>query len=157
MHEEVRKMSGLEFLKSAMVGGKQRPPMGSTMDFYLAEVEEGKAVFVSTPAEFHYNPIGTVHGGYCGTLLDSAMGCAVHTVLGPGEAYTTLEYKINLVRPITDKVGEMRAEGWVIHRGTRVGTAEGRLIDAAGKVYAHGSTTCMIFSSWDNRKNPNAK
>ena len=145
IHTESQSMSGLDFLKKGMLGDGRRPPIGHTMDFSLAEVEEGRVVFVSTPAEFHYNPIGTVHGGYFGTLLDSAMGCAVHSTLVPGEGYTTLEYKINLVRALTSSVGEIRCEGWVVHRGRRVGTAEGKIIDADGKLYAHGSTTCMIF------------
>lgn len=151
IHSEAQTMSGLEFLKKSMLGEERRPPIANTLDFYLAEVDEGKAAFVSTPAEFHYNPIGTVHGGYFGTLLDSAMGCAVHSTLSPGEGYTTLEYKINLVRALTSEVGEVRCEGWVVHRGRRMGTAEGKIIDAAGKIYAHGSTTCMIFESWGSR------
>lgn len=151
IHEEGKAMSGLEFLRSAMTGADRRPPIAQTMDFSLVEVEEGKAVFVSTPAEYHYNPIGTVHGGYFGTLLDSAMGCAVHSTLAPGEGYTTLEYKVNLVRAMTSKVGPVRCEGWIVHRGSRMATAEGRIVDAAGKLYAHGSTTCMVFDSWGAR------
>ena len=151
IHNEAQSMSGLEFLQKGMVGTRRRPPIAQTLDFYLKEVEEGKAVFVSTPAEFHYNPIGTVHGGYYGTLLDSAMGCSVHTLLAPGEGYTTLEYKVNIVRALTAKVGEVRCEGWVVYRGSRMATAEGKIVDANGKIYAHGSTTCMIFSSWDAR------
>jgi len=151
VHNEAQSMSGLEFLQKAMIGGGTRPPMAVTLDFRLDEVSEGKAVFVSTPAEFHYNPIGTVHGGYFGTLLDSAMGCAVHTLLSPGEGYTTLEYKINLVRALTAEVGEVRAEGWVVYKGSRMATAEGKIVDRNGKIYAHGSTTCMIFSSWGAR------
>jgi uncharacterized protein (TIGR00369 family) len=143
--------SGLEFLQAMLDGRLPRPPMARTLDFGLAEVREGEAVFVSTPAEFHYNPIGTVHGGFFGALLDTAMGCSVHTTLRPGEGYTTLEYKVNLVRPMTSAVGEVRCEGWVVHRGSRVATAEGRIVDGRGKVYAHGSTTCMIFASWDQR------
>ncbi len=154
IHNEAQSMSGLEFLKTSMVGERRRPPIANTLDFYLAEVEEGMAEVVSAPAEFHYKPIGTGHGGYFGTLLDSAMGCAVHSTLAPGEGYTTLEYKINLVRALTSEVGEVRSQGWVVHRGHRMATAEGKIIDASGKIYAHGSTTCMIFSSWGARDKP---
>ena len=151
IHSEAQTMSGLEFLRSGMLGDSRRPPIAHTMDFWLTEVEEGKAVFASEPAEYHYNPIGTVHGGYYGTLLDSAMGCAVHSTLAPGEGYTTLEYTINLVRPLTTKVGEIRCEGWVVHRGSRMATAEGKIVDLSGKLYAHGSTTCMIIPNWGKK------
>lgn len=145
IYAEAKSMSGLEFMRTALIGGDRRPPIAHTLDFQLAEVEEGKAVFVSSPQEFHYNPIGTVHGGYFGTLLDSAMGCAVHTTLAVGEAYTTMEYKVNLVRALNVEVGPVRCEGWVVHRGRRMATAEAKIIDQAGKLYAHGTTTCMIF------------
>jgi len=151
IHKEAQSMSGLEFLQKAVIGKRARPPIAETLDFSLQEASEGKATFVAVPAEYHYNPIGTVHGGYFGTLLDSAMGCAVHTLLQPGEGYTTLEYKINLVRALTAEVGEVRAEGWVVYKGSRMATAEGKIIDSKGKIYAHGSTTCMIFSTWEAR------
>jgi len=112
----------------------------------VLSVEEGKAVFSLTPAEQHYNPIGVVHGGLAMTLLDSAMGCCVHTRLPAGTAYTTLEVKVNLVRAITAKTGTIRATGRVIHLGGKTATAEAKLEDAAGKLYAHGSTTCIILS-----------
>jgi uncharacterized protein (TIGR00369 family) len=102
-------------------------------------------VFEFEPAEFHYNPIGVVHGAMAGMLLDSTMGCSVQSTLPAGVGYTTLEFKVNMVRPVTLKTGLMRAEGRVIHVGTRVATAEGKLIDAAGKIYAHATTTCLIF------------
>ncbi len=137
-------MSGLEFLKY-MQERNLIAPIAATLDFRASEFSEGRAVFSGTPAEFHYNPIGTVHGGYSATLLDSAMGCAVHTTLPAGQAYTTLEFKINLVRPLTASAGQVDCEGWVVHRGGRVATAEGRIVDASGKIYAHGSTTCLIF------------
>lgn len=137
-------MAGLDFLRTCMEQNLVAP-IAATMDFRLTEVAEGRAVFAGAPAEFHYNPIGTVHGGYFATLLDSSMGCAVHTTLPAGLAYTTLEFKINLVRPLTTKVDQVSCEGWVVHRGGRVATAEGRIVDSAGKIYAHGSTTCMIF------------
>jgi uncharacterized protein (TIGR00369 family) len=152
-HAEGRKLSGLEMLRAAMEGSAPRPPIAATLDFEIRELDHGKAVFCGTPQEFHYNPIGTVHGGYFGALLDSAMGCAVHTTLAAGEGYTTLEYKINLVRALTKEVGEVTCQGRIVHRGRRIATAEGRIIDGQGKIYAHGSTTCMIFDSWGERDN----
>ncbi len=103
-------------------------------------------MFRSRPQEFHYNPIGTVHGGFYGTLLDSCMSCAIHTMLDGGKGYTTLEYKINLVRALSDDVGEIFAEGNLVHLGRRIATADGRVVDAAGKLYAHGTVTCIILS-----------
>ena len=102
-------------------------------------------MFEGIPGPEHYNPIGTVHGGYTCTLLDSAMSCAVQSMCAAGMAYTTLELKVNLVRPITTETGPVRAEGSVIHVGRRTGTAEGKLLDASGKLLAHGTTTCLIF------------
>ena len=103
------------------------------------------AVFAGTPAEYHYNPIGVVHGGFAATLFDSALGCAVHTTLKPGFAYTTVELKVNYVRPLLMSTGPVEAEGKIIHVGARLATAEARVTDSTGKLYAHGSTTCMIF------------
>jgi uncharacterized protein (TIGR00369 family) len=115
------------------------------MNFGLAELEEGRAVFTVEPAEYHYNPIGVVHGGLAATLLDSAMGCAVHSTLPAGAGYTTLEVKVNFVRPLTAETGEVRCEAEVIHVGGRTATAEGKVLDASGKLYAHATTTCIIF------------
>ena len=136
---------GLSFLKALIAGEFPAPPIAETVGFSLVEVELGRALFTATPAFRHYNPIGVVHGGFAATLLDSCVGCAVHTTLAKGEAYTTLELKINLTRALTDKVGPVFAEGRVIHRGRQVATAEGDLKDGAGKLYAHATTTCMIF------------
>jgi uncharacterized protein (TIGR00369 family) len=136
---------GLSFLKAVIAGDLPAPPILETVGFTLAEVETGRAVFVGTPEFRHYNPIGGVHCGFAATLLDSAVGCAVHSTLAKGEAYTTLELKLNLVRPLTDKTGPVRAEGRVVHRGRTVATAEGYLKDAADKLYAHATTTCMVF------------
>ncbi|MGB7540982.1 MAG: PaaI family thioesterase [Burkholderiales bacterium] len=138
-------MSGREYLAAIMDGKFPAPPIAKLVGFRLAQVGDGLAVFECTPGEQHYNPIGVVHGGLACTLLDSAMGCAVHTTLSAGTAYTTLEVKVNLVRAITTATGLLRAEGRVIHAGKRMATAEGRLIDSAGKLYAHGTTTCMVF------------
>ena len=136
---------GLSFLKAMIAGEFPAPPIAETVGFSLMEVELGRALFTATPAFRHYNPIGVVHGGFAATLLDSCVGCAVHSTLAKGEAYTTLELKINLTRALTDKVGPVFAEGRVLHRGRQVATAEGDLKDGAGKLYAHATTTCMIF------------
>src|SRR5690606_33755904 len=104
-----------------------------------------RAVFVCEPGEFHYNPIGSIHGGLAATLLDSAMGCAVHSTLPAGVGYTTLEIKVNYMRPLRIERGEVRCEGRVIHRGGRTAVADGRVVDADGKAYAHATTTCLIL------------
>lgn len=143
--DEVKLLSGYEFVKHIHEGLFPAPPICNTMQFHLTEVEQGRVVFSAHPSAEFYNPLGTVHGGYTTTLLDSCMGCAVHSTLPVGMAYTTLELKINFVRPITDKTGLVRAEGKVISAGKRVATAEGRLVDANGKLYAHATTTCLIF------------
>jgi uncharacterized protein (TIGR00369 family) len=116
-----------------------------TLDFTLTEVEPGRALFEGYPAFKHYNPLGTVHGGYTATLLDSCMGCAVHTTLPKGVTYTTLEFKVSLMRAITAETGVVRAEGTVLNGGRRTATAEGRLTDGNGRLLAHASTTCLIF------------
>ena len=138
-------MTGLEYIRAIFEGRLPPPPMAVTMGFAGRSAEEGQAVFVSEAAEFLYNPIGVVHGGFAMTLLDSAMGCAIHTTLARGERYTTLETKVNFVRPVTADTGPVRCEATVIHRGRRVATAEGRLIaERTGRVLAHGTTTCLI-------------
>src|SRR6185503_17198659 len=126
-------LSGLEYLHKIVSGELPPPPIGVLMDFRIAELSEGRAVFLVTPAEFHYNPIGVVHGGVAATLLDSAMGCAVHSTLPAGVAYTTLEIKVNYVRAMSAKTGEVRCEAKAIHVGGRTATAEGRIVDAQGK------------------------
>lgn len=137
--------SGLDFLHGVIDGTFPTPPMADTLGFRLVAVEKGRAIFEGTPQPRHYNPIGVVHGGFAMTLLDSALGCSVHTMLDKGEAYTTLEIKVNLVRPLTSDTGPVRAEGRILHRGRTVGTAEGEIKDADGRLYAHATTTCMIF------------
>jgi uncharacterized protein (TIGR00369 family) len=143
--ETVMSESGLDFLLGIIDGRHPNPPMGQTLGFHLAEVAPGRAVFEGVPRAEHYNPIGTVHGGFAATLLDSALACAIFSTTGPGEAWTTLELKINLVRALTAETGPVRAEGRVIHRGRTVATSEGDLKDADGRLYAHATTTCMIF------------
>ena len=145
--EAGRSMSGIEFLRAIRDGRVSAAPISELLGFRLVEVEPGRAVFEVIPGEQHFNPIGVVHGGLAMTLLDSAMACSVQTEMPAGSGYTTLEVKINLVRPITASTGRMRAIGKTIHVGSRVGTAEGRLEDAAGKLYAHGTTTCIILSN----------
>ena len=140
-----RGLSGIEFLRKVVSGELPRPPISALMNFGLAELSEGRAVFTVEPAEYHYNPIGVVHGGLAATLLDSAMGCAVHSTLPAGAGYTTLEVKVNYVRPLTAETGLVRCEAEVIHVGGRTATAEGKVLDASGKLYAHATTTCIIF------------
>ena len=143
--EAGRELSGLEYLRRIAAGELPRPPISALLNFGLVELGEGRAVFSAEPAEYHYNPIGVVHGGLAATLLDSAMGCAVHTTLPAGVGYTTLELKVNFVRPMTTRTGRVRCEATLIHRGGRVATAEGRVVDEGGKLYAHGTTTCLIL------------
>jgi uncharacterized protein (TIGR00369 family) len=137
-------MSGIEVLRLVISGELPQPPMAHLMDIRLVQVDPGKALFLGTPGEFHYNPLGTVHGGFGATLLDSAMGCAVHTTLDAGDAYTTLEFKINFVRPLVLTTGEVRGIGTVVHVGRTTALAEGRIEDAAGKLYAFATSTCLI-------------
>ena len=143
--EQIAGRSGLEIMQALIRGELPAAPIAETMDFTLIEVEHGRAVFQGRPLERHYNPLGTVHGGWFATLLDSAVGCAVHTALPAGKSYTTLELKVNMLRALTRKVPLVRAEGRVIHVGGQVATAEARLVDAAGKLYAHATTTCLVF------------
>jgi uncharacterized protein (TIGR00369 family) len=138
-------LTGLERLQGIIDGDVPPAPMAELMGFELAEVEVGRAVFEGEPTEALNNPMGTVHGGFAATLLDSAMGCAVHSTLPAGGAYSTLELSVNLVRPITAQTGRVRAEGSLIHGGRRAATAEGRLIALdTGKLLAHGTTTCLV-------------
>lgn len=141
-----RTMSGLEYLQAMIRGELPRSPISTLLNFWLAEAEPGRAAFLVEPAEYHYNPIGVVHGGLAATVLDSALGCAVQTMLPAGTVYTTVELHVNLLRPITMQTGQLRCEAEIIHNGRRMATAQARLIDAAGKLYAHGTTTCMILS-----------
>lgn len=140
-----RTMSGLDYLKAIQEGTIPAPPIAVLMDMSIVETSEGRVVFAAQPAEYHYNPLGTVHGGFAATLLDSAMGCAVQSTLPAGTGYTTLELKVNYLRPMTRETGPVLCEGKVIHVGGRIATAEGRLIDADGKLYAHGTTTCIVL------------
>ena len=142
---EARGRSGLDVLRNMLDGRLPSAPMADSLDFLLVHVGEGTAVFQGRPGPRFFNPMGRVHGGWYATLLDSAAGCAVHTTLQPGRAYTTLELKLNLVRAIGPEVPLVRAEGRTIHVGRQVATAEGRLVGPNGKLYAHASTTCMLY------------
>jgi len=142
---EIGSMSGLDFMRGVMEGRLPAAPIAKTLNYSLIELEEGRAVFAGTPGFESYNPIGSVHGGWFGTLLDSCMACAVQTTLPAGKGYTTLEYKVNILRAATVNTGLIRAEGTVIHSGRRTATAEGRMVDEAGKVYATGTTPCLIL------------
>jgi len=136
---------GLGFLRGIVNGTIPNPPISELLGFHLVEVEEGRAVFEGVPEFRHYNPIGSVHGGFAATLLDSALGCAIFSTIRKGDTWTTLELKFNLVRPISKDTGPVRAEGRIVYRGRTVATSEGDLKDRAGKLYAHATTTCMIF------------
>jgi uncharacterized protein (TIGR00369 family) len=140
-------VTGLEVLRAIAAGELPGAPIAELLGFEPVEAEEGRMVFAAVPEERHYNPIGTVHGGLAATLLDSAMGCAVHSTLPAGVGYTTLELKVNFVRPITTETGRILCEGTVVHRGGRVATADGRVFaEADGALLAHGTTTCLILS-----------
>ncbi|MBS0248328.1 MAG: PaaI family thioesterase [Proteobacteria bacterium] len=129
-----------------MIAGEfPQPPISEALGFRLVEAEPTRVVFEGTPELRHYNPIGVVHGGFAATLLDSALACAILSTILKGETSTTLELKLNFVRPITKDTGPVRAEGRLIHRGRSVATSEGDLKDASGKLYAHATTTCMII------------
>lgn len=140
-----RTMSGLDYLRAMARDEFVLPPIMATLGIEVAEIAEGRVVFTVEPAEYHYNPIGVVHGGLACTIFDSAMGCAVHTMLPAGVGYTTLELKVNFLRPLTRDTGRVRCEGTTIYVGGRVATAEARLFDASGKLYGHATTTCMVF------------
>ena len=141
-----RRMSGLEFLRAVRDGKLAPPPIAVLLGMRLAEVEDARAVFECLAGEQHYNPIGVVHGGLAMTLLDSAMTCAIQTRAAAGTGFTTVEAKTNFVRPITAATGTIRAIGTLIHAGNRLATAEGRVVDSAGKLYAHATTTCIVIT-----------
>jgi uncharacterized protein (TIGR00369 family) len=145
--EQVAGLTGLQVFQAMLAGELPRAPIADTLDFALVDASHGRAVFQGRPRLEHYNPLGGVHGGWFATLLDSAVGCAVHTTLPAGKLYTTVELKINIVRPLSAKVPLVRAVGTVIHAGNRMATADGRLTGPDGKLYAHASTTCFIFDT----------
>ena len=142
----IKELGGLEFLRRIVRGELSQAPISATLNFRLVSAGPGVVVFRGTPLRAFYNPMEAVHGGFAATLLDSALACAIVSTLEPGYASTTLEIKINFVRPITDETGEVTAEGRIIHPGKRIATSEAKLLDAGGKLLAHGTTTCMIMS-----------
>ena len=143
--EVAAELTGLELLRGALEGRYPGAPIAQGMNFRFAEVEEGRVVFTGEPGPEHLNPLGSIHGGWVLTLIDSACGCAGHSVLPAGVGYTTLELKVNYIRTVPVDGRRLRAEGTVIHVGRRVATAEGRVLDERGKLVAHGSTTCMVL------------
>jgi uncharacterized protein (TIGR00369 family) len=140
-------LSGIEYLRAIAQGKLPPPPIALLLGFDIDEIEEGRVVFTAETGEHQYNPIGVVHGGLAATLLDSAMGCAVHSRLPRGRGYTTLEIKVNYVRAIKRESGPLRAIGTVVHLGGKTATAEARLLDSEGRLVAHATTTCMLFGT----------
>jgi uncharacterized protein (TIGR00369 family) len=140
-------LSGIDYLRAIANGKIPPPPIALLLGFDIEEVEEGRVVFTAETGEHLYNPIGVVHGGVAATLLDSAMGCAVHSLLPQGRGYTTLEIKVNLVRAIRRESGRLRAVGSVVHMGGKIATAEARLLDGEGRLCAHATTTCILLGT----------
>lgn len=144
LEESRKEMTGLQQMQSVIEGGTP-PPIAQTLGFDLSEVSHGKAIFTGVPGEKHLNPLGTVHGGYAATLLDSALGCAIHTVLEPGERYTTVDLNIKYLRAMLPGMGKVTVTAEVVHKGRKIATSEGRLVGEDGKIYATGNTTCVIY------------
>ena len=140
-------LSGLDYFKRMVAGEVPPPPMLALLGIRLIEADEGRVVFAGTVAPEHYNGMGVAHGGYAATLLDSALGCCINTMMPPGKRFTTLELKVNLTRPLTRDVGPLRCEAKVVHLGGRTATSEGRIVDRNGKLYAHGTTTCIVVDA----------
>jgi uncharacterized protein (TIGR00369 family) len=144
--EIAAQVSGLDFLRGMRERTYPAPPFAHATDIWIAEVGSGRIVFAAIPSSRFYNPMGTVHGGWIATLLDSAMGCAVHSVMKAGQSYTTVDMTVSFVRPVLEKTGKLRCEGKVIHAGGRIATAEGRVWDAGGRLVAHGTETCVVLT-----------
>jgi uncharacterized protein (TIGR00369 family) len=143
--EVMASMAGLDFVRGILDGSLPVPPIMQTIEPFNSSAEQGVVVMHSIPGFRHYNPIGSVHGGYAATLLDSAMGLAIHTMLPPGTGYTTLEFKINFIKGMTHDTGPVRSEGRTLSVGRRAATAEGRITDSKGRLLAHATTTCLVF------------
>lgn len=143
--EQIAGKTGLEMMQAMLNGDIPFAAIAKTLDFTLLSVSPGVAVFQGTPLAQHLNPLGTIHGGWIATVLDSALGCSVHTMMPPGRAYTTAELSVNYVKGLTPKVQRVRAEGKVIHCGRQLATAEARLVGPDGTLYAHATTTCLVF------------
>jgi uncharacterized protein (TIGR00369 family) len=144
--EVATSVSGLDFLTSLRDGTYPAPPFAVETGIWIAEIEAGRVVFEAQPSARFYNPLGTVHGGWISGLIDSAMGCAVHSLLKAGQAYTTVDMTVSFVRPVFEKTGQLKCEGKIVHAGNRIATSEGRVWDKSGKLIAHGSETCLIWS-----------
>ena len=142
--ETRRSMSGIDFFRKLVKGEVEPPPFLALLNIRLVEVEEGRVVFAAETEERFYNGTGVAHGGFAATLLDSALGCAINSMMPAGRRFTTLELKVNLTRPLTREVGPLRCEATVVHVGGRTATSEGRITDRNGKLYAHGTTTCIV-------------
>jgi uncharacterized protein (TIGR00369 family) len=140
----MRIQPGLAYLQQVVAGAYPAPPIAHLMDLRLVEVERGRVVFVATPAEYHYNPLGIVHGGLAATLMDSAMGCSVHSCLDAGDRYTTIELKVNYLKAMTLETGTVRAIATIVHISRTIALSEARLVDAGDTIYAHGTSTCLI-------------
>ncbi|MFI7210271.1 PaaI family thioesterase [Micromonospora maritima] len=141
----VGRRSGLELLRAMIAGELDGPPVMHLIDMARMEADEGRVVVELLPQEFHYNPLGTVHGGVLSTLLDTAAGCAVHTTLPAGVGYTSLDLNVKFLRPVTVDSGTLRCEGTVLQRGRRTALAEARLTDPADRLVAHATSTCLLF------------
>ena len=142
--EVAGRMSGVEFLQSLLDGTHPAPPFSEVAAVWPISVEVGRVAFEASPSARFYNPMGLVHGGWLALLLDSAMGCAVHSTLEPGQAFTTIEMKTTFVRPVRESTGKLRCEGVLLHAGSRIASSEGKIFDGAGRLIAHGSETCLI-------------
>jgi uncharacterized protein (TIGR00369 family) len=139
-------MPGLDYLRGILRGEYPAAPIAATLNFFPTEFDHGRAVFEGIPERFAYNPLGGVHGGWAATILDSALGCAVHSTLPAGKYYTTVDLSISLVRAITETTKRVRCEAKVVHAGSTVATAEAKLVDDRGQLCAHGTTTCLIMT-----------
>jgi uncharacterized protein (TIGR00369 family) len=145
--ETRRSLSGLDYFKRMLAGEFSPPPMLQLLGIRLVEVDYGRVVFAATVDERFYNGTGVAHGGFAATLMDTSLGCAINTTTPPGKRFTTLELKVNLTRALTTTAGEVRCEGVAVHVGSRTATSEARIVDKHGKLYAHGSTTCIVVDS----------
>lgn len=143
--DEIRSLDGLCILRGMIAGRFPSPPMAETLNFHLAEADKGRALFKGTPGAAFLNPHGAVHGGWAAAVLDSALGCAVQSVMAPGERYTTIEFKVNLLRAITPATGLVTCEGTLVHRGRRSAVSQASMRDSGGRLLAHASETCMVF------------
>jgi uncharacterized protein (TIGR00369 family) len=143
--DQITGKTGLQMMQAMLQGDIPYPPIAKTLDFVIVEAALGRAVFQGTPGMAHLNPMGSIHGGWFATLLDSALGCAVHTMMPVGRGYTTAELGVNIVKALTPKVQRVRAIGSVIHCGRQLATAEARLVGPDGTLYAHATTTCLVF------------